>query len=111
MRHRCFQVAISVAKKKEVSTKSDSIYSEVIEALGTAHYTSIGFSVREQSSFEKRRKAQSAGACYYSALEYLRSSIDENSDSVPATWEPLFMVGRISHLFYDLYIIVESLAH
>jgi hypothetical protein len=95
MRHRCFHTAMLIAKKKEISVQGESIYSEVVEALGTAHYNSIGFSAREQSKFEKRRKAQIASACYHRAMECLRSSFDASSDSVPATWELLFMIGKV----------------
>lgn len=95
MRHRCFQTAIMISKKNDISVRGDSIYSEVVEAMGTAFYNSIGFSAREQSNFEKRRKAQMASACYHCALDYLRSSFDKSSGSVPATWELLFMIGKV----------------
>lgn len=99
-RHRCFHMAMFLERKKEGSleeaSKEESIYTEVAETLGTAHYDSIGFSIRDLTKFEKRKKAQIARSCFRSVLECLRSSIDKESDSVPATWEPLFMIGKVS---------------
>jgi len=94
MRHRCFRIAMHLSKKKEIYTKQESIYSAVAEASGTAYYDAIGFSARQQTKFETRKTAQMANECFQSALESLRSSVSDSGD-VPATWELLFMIGKV----------------
>jgi len=93
MRRRCFHVAMYLSKQK-VNGVYDGIFSQVAETFGTALYDEIGFSARKQTNFEKRRKAVLAAKLFQCSLDSLRSSVAEDSNDCPATWESLFMIGK-----------------
>jgi hypothetical protein len=93
MRRRCFHVAMHLSKQK-VNGACEGIYSQVAETFGTALYDEIGFSAWKQTYFEKRRKAVLAAKLFQCSLESLRSSVAEDSNDCPATWESLLMIGK-----------------
>lgn len=92
MSQRCFHVAMHLSKQKV--SGFDGIYSQVAETFGTALYDEIGFSARKLSYFEKRRKAVLAANLFQCSLDSLRSSVAEDSNDCPATWESLLMIGK-----------------
>jgi hypothetical protein len=90
--------------KKVLEIEDKVIMSEICESLGIALYTDLmasqnyGYPMHEMALKRKRDLANAAKCCFQAATDIVDdpSGKDESSEG-RATWDLLFMIGKVRH--------------
>lgn len=100
---RILSVAIFTMQcRPKLDTDDKGLISELCESLGIVLYSDLmgsqnyGFPMRPMGLKRKRELATVAGACFRAAADVLEAPVDSaESDEDQATWDLLFMAGKV----------------
>lgn len=96
-------IALYILRSKESKNSMDKVLmSEISEALGVSIYSelmasqSYGWPMKTLTAKRKRDLSFAARACFESAIDLVEnSSTDDDGSEERATWDLLFMVGKV----------------
>ena len=102
---RCMAVALFVSYKgldNSIEPGDERLAAEICESLGTFMYSEVsgsqiyGYPMRKLTQHRKRKFSEAAAIFYNEALQLQRRSARKDKEGVPAEWDILFMVGKVS---------------